>query len=511
MSHPSPLPPLLPASSFPFDRSEQIAAVHFGSFSKPSSSSYETLPSVTFSADENKDFCSPWNESVIISLKGLFIDQSSLASKINSLWKLKSPPKLLNLGLGFFLVAFACLEDRWKAILGGPYAIDGHFLSLQLWKPKFDVRVAASEIISPVWIRIDNLPVEFYNHKALSSIGNSLGSFKGIGPSTFNLTCMSFAKICVIMDLSFPLSDSVVVDGISLPISFEGNIGFCSNCGAINHSVSTCPSMSSPPRATSASHDPPSAAAWVTVRKKGRGKAKVPSFSVDLPNKAGFSKDSNLKSLSPAGQGPVKQLQVFGPVPPGPSPTISPSRALQNPSPSGQPDDVTPEHLTAELSLVRQPPFASTRKDLSVLSNFGASSSAKNISLSPLGPAADLLSPLRDSSFPLSAPIASVPSVPQNLKINMETIKESLLLSSSKSLSLPVTPFLNISETSSPKLIPDSNNQHPSSLPPLSRDLFADHYGSPIFASDHQSSSKTPNPTGVSVQGDHAQGTFSGL
>lgn len=218
------------------------------------------------------------------------------------LWNLKTVPSIISIDKGFFVVKFFAIEDRSKAILSGPNFINGSFLSLQPWKPRFNPAIALKTAMSPVWIKLDDLPLEFFNPLILLKMGDAIGTFLGTDDFTHNLVKAGFARICVLLDLTQNLPTEVTVDGFTQPLSFEGNLGFCISCGIIGHSTSSCRlyhTVSMPLIENPVSHSPntPSSAqnnvtrpenmSWITVRKKKRpmvkDKSGVPDSTPAIP------------------------------------------------------------------------------------------------------------------------------------------------------------------------------------------------------------------------------------
>ncbi|KAF7812569.1 hypothetical protein G2W53_033545 [Senna tora] len=116
--------------------------------------------------------------------------------------KLKEEPRLMGIGQGFFLVVFRFSKDRWRALLAGPTLINGHFMSIQLWSPRFNHLENTKKAFSPIWVRLENLPMEFYHRDVLVQIGNSLGTFLGLDADTHNLSKLKFACIYVLTNIS---------------------------------------------------------------------------------------------------------------------------------------------------------------------------------------------------------------------------------------------------------------------------------------------------------------------
>ncbi|KAF7827183.1 uncharacterized protein G2W53_018347 [Senna tora] len=71
-----------------------------------------TYPSIQLSPEEIRQAHAYWAFSIIVHLIGCWIDQPSLSNKLCLTWKLKTEPNLLNIGSGFFIVRFGCVEDR---------------------------------------------------------------------------------------------------------------------------------------------------------------------------------------------------------------------------------------------------------------------------------------------------------------------------------------------------------------------------------------------------------------
>ncbi|KAF7812325.1 hypothetical protein G2W53_033301 [Senna tora] len=176
----------------------------------------------------------------IIPIKEHIFYQHTILGKIMTLWNLKALPHMVNIGSVYFVITMGCIEDKWKVLLAGPSFIEGHFVSVRLWTPGFDPRVATTEAVAPVCIKIRNLPIEYFNQSILLRIGSALDFFVGTDEPTHNLSAARFARICVILDLAKHLCSSISINGMAFPISFEGSTGCCLSCGNMNHATSLC-------------------------------------------------------------------------------------------------------------------------------------------------------------------------------------------------------------------------------------------------------------------------------
>ncbi|KAF7823623.1 Pol-like polyprotein/retrotransposon [Senna tora] len=95
-----------------------------------------------------------------------------------------------------------------------------HLLSLKLWVPCFNP-MAPQDILTSIWIRIENLPLEFFNHEISVRIGNSLGCFLGTYVATHNLLKVRFSRICVLINLSKDLPPNILIVNLSQPLILE--------------------------------------------------------------------------------------------------------------------------------------------------------------------------------------------------------------------------------------------------------------------------------------------------
>ncbi|KAF7815199.1 reverse transcriptase [Senna tora] len=195
---------------------------------------------ISFSKDEVHQLCSPWLSSIIVRLVGVFIEAPTLAHKLNLIWRLNCDPNIQNIGSGFFIISFNCIEDRWKALLHGPTIIFGHVLSIKLWTPGFKPDADQANIFTPAWVKLEHLLIEFFNATTLIKIGNSIGTFLGTDAPTHNLISRRSARICVLLEISKATPSEVIINGSRQTILVEGISKICFVCGGSNHPSSNC-------------------------------------------------------------------------------------------------------------------------------------------------------------------------------------------------------------------------------------------------------------------------------
>lgn len=192
-------------------------------------------PSISISTESNSLACDFWKDAIIIRVWHSPRNTGELADKLSKIWKLKGNLYLIPQGHNTYLGTFSVIKEKWYALLHGPCRISGHLISVRPWIPRYRASHHLQEAWSSVWIKLNDIPVEFFQNTILVNIGNTIGSFLATDPVTHNLHKASFARMCVLIDLATDLPSEVVVDGCALPISYEGNLGLCTNCGASDH------------------------------------------------------------------------------------------------------------------------------------------------------------------------------------------------------------------------------------------------------------------------------------
>ncbi|KAF7820958.1 reverse transcriptase [Senna tora] len=191
---------------------------------------------------------------------------------------------------------------RLVALLHGSTTIFGHLLSIKLWSPAFNPELEQSPILSPVWIKLNHLPIEFFNPQILVKIGNTLGTFLGVDASTHNLQTGCCARICALLELSKPIPPELIINGYHQPILVEGISKIFLYCGGAYHPSPNCPGKKPLVPQTLSKIAPPTTRqdkpesndqGWSLVRRK---KSNQPSTSPGIASNGTFPQPTNLNS-----------------------------------------------------------------------------------------------------------------------------------------------------------------------------------------------------------------------
>ncbi|KAI9112710.1 hypothetical protein K1719_016213 [Acacia pycnantha] len=199
------------------------------------------LGALKFTAEEYSAWCLPWMNSLIIKVLGASFPTYIIRDRINRMWRPKDPLKLIPLNNGYYVVSFSNKEDKEYAFQEGPWMIEDHYLIVQRWCPNFNPWKADLQCNIVAWIRLPDVPFEFYNVELLRCIGNMVGKMIKIDLSTSIYEKGGFACIYVEIDLKQPLLSIYMVFGEEQPIIYEGLHQVCFKCGQYGHQKKGCP------------------------------------------------------------------------------------------------------------------------------------------------------------------------------------------------------------------------------------------------------------------------------
>ena len=82
-----------------------------------------------------------------------------------------------------------------------------------------------------VWVRLNELPIEYYNAEALQIIGNAISKVLRVDTFTASETRGRFARICVQVDVEKPLATVVMIGRLEQLICYERIHKMCFGCG----------------------------------------------------------------------------------------------------------------------------------------------------------------------------------------------------------------------------------------------------------------------------------------
>ena len=123
-------------------------------------------------------------------------------------WDPEGEMEIMLLANSYFMVTFNCIADRNRVFEGGPYFHNKTGLFIKPWHAGFN---PAEELPNrvPVWVRLPRFLIECCREDVLHLLASVLGKPIGTSSQTLGKKVMTFALICVEIDLSQPLPDAI--------------------------------------------------------------------------------------------------------------------------------------------------------------------------------------------------------------------------------------------------------------------------------------------------------------
>ena len=166
-----------------------------------------------------------------------------LSTKIGKIWKTTAGWKMVPLGKGFYDFHFDSVDDLKKIWAAGTVNLKPSLLRFSQWTKDFKLLVQKQTHVS-IWIRLVELPQEYWRERPLKEIASAIGTPIDIDGPTRNRMFGHYARILVDIDLSKKAYDEVLVerDGFvfMVEIQYKRRPWFCHHCYSIGHNITTC-------------------------------------------------------------------------------------------------------------------------------------------------------------------------------------------------------------------------------------------------------------------------------
>ncbi|KAK1279941.1 hypothetical protein QJS04_geneDACA024090 [Acorus gramineus] len=185
-----------------------------------------------------------WDNAVLGYIIGKIPVYTPFLQFLKKLWKPRGEIQLLLHGNGFFTVKFDQAEDATSVLEGGPWTMDHRPFILRKWSP--EVRMEQERLSSmPIWVRLPNLPLHLWEVDCLSRIGSIIGFPLYADSATLRCSRASYAQICVEVQASKTLPDSILVDVLpgvhkTFKIDYDWKPIACKYCQTFGHDEACC-------------------------------------------------------------------------------------------------------------------------------------------------------------------------------------------------------------------------------------------------------------------------------
>lgn len=91
-----------------------------------------------------------------------------------------------------------------------------------------------------MWVRLNELPIEYYESHILKHIGSSIGNVLQVNTHTAMEARGRYARLCVQIDINKPLVSTVLIRDLEQPVLYEGISWLCFSCGHVEHCKESC-------------------------------------------------------------------------------------------------------------------------------------------------------------------------------------------------------------------------------------------------------------------------------
>ncbi|XP_030930591.1 uncharacterized protein LOC115956313 [Quercus lobata] len=201
----------------------------------------------------------------------------ALQTRLAGIWRPTGTTHLIDLGYGYFIMCFDVLKDYQHALMDGPWFVGDNYLHVQAWEADFHPQTAKISTTA-IWIRLEQLPIEYYHPEFLKHVGKKLGKLLKVDAITSAAIRGRFARVCVQINIANPLPKRVKIGSFWQDIVYENLPMLCYNCGRIGHrethyterlpcSTTVIPLENDTHTPTTSLHDPADVASpWKTVQ-----------------------------------------------------------------------------------------------------------------------------------------------------------------------------------------------------------------------------------------------------
>ena len=188
--------------------------------------------------------CEEWKSTLI----GYFVGKRLPYPVVNSiafkLWGRVGLNEVLSTERGVFLFKFDTVEQADSILDRAPWHMVNHPMVLKKWQPNLQLDKEEFKRV-PVWVRLMNVPFEYWTPKGLSCVASAVGKPLYADKITLTKKRMSFARVCVEIDASEEMITDFDLccpngDWITVHAVFEWIPIRCTTCGVLGHVVGHC-------------------------------------------------------------------------------------------------------------------------------------------------------------------------------------------------------------------------------------------------------------------------------
>ncbi|XP_062028631.1 uncharacterized protein LOC133744555 [Rosa rugosa] len=145
------------------------------------------------------------NYVLIAKIFGKRVPPKKIVRKCNQHWaNLQGTVRMRQLINGWYTLEFTYLQDVEFVLEHCPWFVKGRIFHIRGWYPVFNPRTAVIETLI-LWVRLPNLPIQYWSTDAIKPIVQVLGRFIKLDKKTEESENFILARVCMEIDLRVPL------------------------------------------------------------------------------------------------------------------------------------------------------------------------------------------------------------------------------------------------------------------------------------------------------------------
>ncbi|KAK8560312.1 hypothetical protein V6N12_013111 [Hibiscus sabdariffa] len=170
------------------------------------------------------------------------IGYATLRNKLYEVWKPAQAFKLMDFENDYFLVIFRSRADYLHVLVDGPWAVFGHYVSVEPWTEDFSTtQPFPSNIVA--WIHLSGLPVTHYKRILITELVECIGRVLELDYQTETRRRGRFARMAIRVNLKKPLVSKIEVNGRIRLVEYESLPTISFHCGKYGHVTDNCPDL----------------------------------------------------------------------------------------------------------------------------------------------------------------------------------------------------------------------------------------------------------------------------
>ena len=165
-------------------------------------------------------------------------------SFVERLWGKHEIPAISTTDNGWYIFRFRDMAARDWVLDNGPWYFSGRPIILRFWKPGMEMLNAQITSL-PIWVKFFNIPLEYWTVTSLGYIASVVGIPMHLDTLTENHSRLSFARICIEVDVNCTFPKSALLDlgngkYSTIRIEYPWVPQNCAHCKIFGHSQVKC-------------------------------------------------------------------------------------------------------------------------------------------------------------------------------------------------------------------------------------------------------------------------------